>query len=259
MTRSFAMDKLQEFSSENQTLEEWLEVFEARAACVDITNNAKLIRWCISLVGSAGRKVLKSLPARSTWEEAKEALIRYLGEEDPQAAAWQKLKHYKGEGKMLGEIATEIEAIVKQITDDEGVRHKLSVEAFLETLSWSIAKEIKKRKPITLREALSDARLLKSIEEEEDHKKFKERLRKMDTDGEVAQEIQELSVRDPGSASASAKEEGTATRPLRRPSCWACGKKGHVMKDCRLWKGFLQQNGRIQSVNKQEGEKTQLN
>ena len=40
------------------------------------------------MIGSVGRRILKGLSEGGSWEEAKQELRRYLGEEDSCAAAW---------------------------------------------------------------------------------------------------------------------------------------------------------------------------
>ena len=60
-------------------------------ACAKITNEKTKIQWCRSVIGSVGRRILKGLPERGGWAEAKEELRRYLGEGDSCAAAWKKL------------------------------------------------------------------------------------------------------------------------------------------------------------------------
>ena len=80
------MEKLPEFNAEEDN-EEWLEIFECRAACGKITTERTKIQWCRSVVGSVGRRILKGLPERGGWNEAKEELRRYLGEGDCRAAA----------------------------------------------------------------------------------------------------------------------------------------------------------------------------
>ena len=88
------MEKLLEFNAE-EDIEEWLEVFECRSACAKITNEKIKIQWCRSVIGSIGRRILKGLPERGGWAEAKEELRRYLGEGDSRAAAWKKLRGYQ--------------------------------------------------------------------------------------------------------------------------------------------------------------------
>ena len=84
------MEKLPEFNAEKD-IEEWLEIFECRAVCAKITKERTKIQWCWSVIRSVGRCILKGLPERGGWDEAKEELQRYLGEGDSRAAAWKKL------------------------------------------------------------------------------------------------------------------------------------------------------------------------
>ena len=71
--RALEMEKLPEFNAE-EDIEEWLEGFECRAACAKITNEKTKIQWCRSVIVSVGRHILKGLPERGGWDEAKEEL-----------------------------------------------------------------------------------------------------------------------------------------------------------------------------------------
>ena len=82
--------KLPEFNAE-EDIEEWLEIFECRAACAKMTNERTKIQWCRSVFGSVGMRILKGLSERGGWSEAKKELRRYLGEGGFRAAVWKKL------------------------------------------------------------------------------------------------------------------------------------------------------------------------
>ena len=84
------MEKLPEYQAE-EDIEEWLEIFECRAACSNISNEKTNIQWCKSVIGGVGRRILKGLEEGSSWEEVKQELRRFLGEGDSRAAAWKKL------------------------------------------------------------------------------------------------------------------------------------------------------------------------
>ena len=55
------MEKLEEFDPDTQSVDDWLEGFEARAECLGITNLNKKFAWCKSVIGGAGRKILRNL------------------------------------------------------------------------------------------------------------------------------------------------------------------------------------------------------
>ena len=48
--RVLKMEKLPEFNAE-EDIEDWLEIFECRAACSKITNEKTEIQWCRSVMG----------------------------------------------------------------------------------------------------------------------------------------------------------------------------------------------------------------
>ena len=91
------MDKLPEYHAE-ESIEDWLKVFECCAACSKVKDDKTKIQWCRSVVGSVGRRILKSLDDRVCWVTAKEELRKYLGEENPREAAGKTLRRYKGKG-----------------------------------------------------------------------------------------------------------------------------------------------------------------
>ena len=105
--RVLKMEKLPEYQAE-EDIEEWLEIFECRAACSKISNEKTKIQWCKSVIGGVGRRILKVPKEESSWEEAKQELRRFLGEGDSRAAPWKKLRRYQAKGKCYGEIASEV-------------------------------------------------------------------------------------------------------------------------------------------------------
>ena len=218
------MEKLEEFNPETQSVEDWLETFEARAGCLNITNWDKKIKWCKSVIGSVGRRILKNLDNNATWNDAKQELRRFLGEEDSRSLAWRKIKQYKAKGKSLGEIASDVIGLSIQAATETDVRQRLALETFLEAIPWKFALEIKKKKLNSVEEALKEVRLLQTLDDEEKKRHKSENFA-----------IQEKS-----------KEERFVER--RRPdyhrnefTCWACGKKGHTLRNCRKFQAFQRQ------------------
>ena len=55
------MEKLSEFNAEEE-IEEWIEVFQCRAACLKVKDDKTKIQWCKSVIGNVGRRILKGLP-----------------------------------------------------------------------------------------------------------------------------------------------------------------------------------------------------
>ena len=92
------------------------------------------------MIRSVGGRILKGLPERGGWDEAKEELQRYLGEGDSRAAVWKKLRGYQAKGKCYGKIASEVRELAVRAADEEDVRERLAVEAFLGAIPWPFAK-----------------------------------------------------------------------------------------------------------------------
>ena len=108
------MDKSPEYHAE-EDIEDWLELFECRAACSKVKDDKTQIQWCHSVVGSVGRRILKSLDDRASWATSKEELWKYPREENPRKAAWKKLHRYKGKGKSFGEIVSEVKELAIKV------------------------------------------------------------------------------------------------------------------------------------------------
>ena len=167
------MEKLGELDTDNQSVEDWLEIFEARAECLNVNQGDKKVKWCKSVIGGVGRKILKNIAPRATWDEAKQELRRFLGEEDSRAFTWKKLRRYKAEGKSLGEVASDVLGLASLAAGEADVRQKLAVDVFLEALPWKYSMELKKKKIDAMEEALKEMKLLKMLEEEEENRQSK--------------------------------------------------------------------------------------
>ena len=79
------MEKLPEFNVD-EDIQEWIEVFECRAACSKVKDDKTKIQWSRSVIGNVGRRILKGLPDGAQWRNAKEELRKYLGEYNPKTA-----------------------------------------------------------------------------------------------------------------------------------------------------------------------------
>ena len=166
--------------------------------------------------GGVGRRILKGLSEGGSWEEAKQELRRYLGEGDSRAAAWKKLRRYQAKGKCYGEIASEVRELAVRAADEEEVRERLAVEAFLGAIPWEFAKEIRMKKIENLEEALEEARTRRAIEAEEEGRR---KTVHAAAEGEkVVEQGQDVGPR-------------RDRRPRRDPVCWGCGE----LRECPLW------------------------
>ena len=214
------MDKLPEFNSE-EDIEEWIKVFECRTACSKVKDDKTKIHWCRSINGNVFRRILKGLPGGAQWRQAKAELRKYLGEDNPKSAGWKRHRDYKAKGKCFREIASEVKELAEKAADEEDVHERLAVEAFLGAIPRHFASEIRVKKIDSLKEALEEAKLRKTLEEEEDSKKSVQA---------VTEDLR------------PARQEGRSTKEARKgrrgPVCWVCGEPRHVLKNCELWKEF---------------------
>ena len=230
------MEKINEFKVEVDTIDDWLDEFDARLVAVNIRDNAKKVNWCRAVIGSAGRGVLKNVDPNLTWDQVKAELRRYLGEEDNRAAAWRRLKYYKAADKSLGEIAADLLGHAKAAATEEDVQQHLAVDAFLEAIPWKVAREVKKKKPDTLKKALEEAKFLGVLDEEEQKKKKLE----LNTTMETQKNRKRESDRNPRMTCYNCGREGHIAwkcpeQERRKTECYACGEEGHIARYCPLW------------------------
>ena len=125
------MEKFEQFKPDEETIESWLDGFEARLLCHSIQTCEKKYTWCQALVGEAGRSIIKKLPHAATWNEVKRDLCDVLGEADPKERAIEGLLQYKPKDKGLGEIAADIITKAARATDDVAMQAKLGLKSFL--------------------------------------------------------------------------------------------------------------------------------
>ena len=115
-----------------------------------------------------GRRIIKGLPDGDEWRQAKAELRKYISEDNPMSAAWKRLRGYKAKGKCFGEIASEVKERAEEAADEEDVRERLAVEAFIGAIPWHFTHKIRIKRIDSLKEALEEAKLCRMLEEEED-------------------------------------------------------------------------------------------
>ena len=65
------MEKIDEYKVEVDTIDDWLDEFDARLDAVNIRDNGKKIKWCKAVIGSVGRGVLKNVDPTFTWSQVR--------------------------------------------------------------------------------------------------------------------------------------------------------------------------------------------
>ena len=133
------MEKYEQFRPDEETIESWLDGFEARLLCHNIQSCEKKRNWCQALVGEPGRSIIKKLPRTATWDEVKKELCDVLGEADPKERAIEGLLQYKPKDIGLGKIAADIITKAARATDDVDMQARLGLKAFLKIVPESIA------------------------------------------------------------------------------------------------------------------------
>ena len=137
------MEKFEQFRPDEETIESWLDGFEARLLCHNIQTCQKKRNWCQALVGEAGEKYNKKASPHSQLGQIQKELCDVLGETDPKDRAIEGLLQYKPRGKCLGEIAADIITKAVKATDDVDMQAQLGLKAFLKTVPESIGHELR--------------------------------------------------------------------------------------------------------------------
>ena len=251
---SHKMDKYDKYNPDEETIEAWLKGFEIRLLCNNIAGAERKRNWCRSLVGEAGNSIIEKLPHTADWTEIKKELCAVLGEGDPKKRAFEVLSSYKPKGKGLGEMATEIMAKAELATSDADLQTQLGLKAFLQAVPRNIGRELRRRHFDSVKEALKEARFLKSVEEDESRGSGKIFTVDSDSTPSVAEpkpDIQQIVEACMKQMQAQQPRKERSERPgyaRKRRRCWCCGQKGHLVRACPL----IQQN---KAACKQKAEK----
>ena len=232
------MDKFGPFKSDEETIESWLDAFEARLLCHNISNNEAKRNWCSALVGEAGRSIIKKLPPRSTWNQVKHELTEVLGEPNPKERAFDKLLSYRPGNKGLGEIASDVMTKASTATEDIDVQHRLGLKAFLSAIPARLGKELRRKHLRTVKEALEEARFLERVEMEETGK---ESVLTVEADKRTAPASQEelveacmkrLEAQTVGRRRRPDQQAKQGNQAKRKLVCWCCNEPGHGISNC---------------------------
>ena len=255
------MEKVDKFRPDEETIETWLENFEVRLLCHNITTSEKKRHWCQALVGEAGRNIIKKLPRAACWDQIKRELIEILGEVNPKDRAFDRLIHYRAKDRGLGEIATDIMTEAARATEDIAIQDKLGLKAFLKAVPDKIGRELRRKRFQNVKEALEEARFLQRVIEEESS--GRDKIRSLGTTSEsnlvdaCIKKIEEKGLIQEGSRTTQNSPANTATgsgesgvpirnnsggisqsysgkRTRRRLVCWCCGKEGHRLIECPI-------------------------
>ena len=134
------------YDHKQHVLSDWLAELDQRFVLGNVEESNLKITWCQLLIGSVGAGILASLPADTTWAEAKDLFTMRMGAGSAKDEAWAALKDLKRNSRDILELAGDAEKLAKRLypTDQEAVeRH--AIDAFLGALDKSLAVEVKKR------------------------------------------------------------------------------------------------------------------
>ena len=235
---SHKMDKYDKYNPDEETIEAWLKGFEIHLLCNNIAGAERKRNWCRSLVGEAGNSIIEKLPHTADWTEIKKELCAALGEGDPKKRAFEVLSSYKPKGKGLGEMATEIMAKAELATSDADLQTQLGLKAFLQAVPRNIGRELRRRHFDSVKEALKEARFLKSVEEDESRGSGKIFTVDSDSTPSVAepkpdiQQIVEACMKQMQAHQARTERSERPRSSRRKLRCWCCGEEGHTLREC---------------------------
>ena len=232
------MEKFEQFKPDEETIESWLDGFEARLLCHNIQSCEKKRNWCQALVGEAGRSIIRKLPRTATWHEVKKELCDVLGETDPKERAIEGLLQYKPQGKGLGEIAADIITKAVRATDDVAMQAQLGLKAFLKAVPESIGRELRRKHFQSVREALKEARFLQTVQDSEELEKgnvlpvAKEEGKPKENRVDLEQVVGECLKQLQAQANLGGKNERPGNAVIVKFRCWCCGEEGHMLMQC---------------------------
>ena len=231
------MEKYEQFKPDEETIENWLDGFEARLLCHGIQTCERKRNWCQALVGAAGRSIIKKLPRAATWAQVKQELCTVLGDPNPRERAIETLLQYKPKDKGLGEIAADIITQAARATEDEHMQVQLGLKAFLRAIPEHLGKELRRKHFGSVREALQEARFLQQVQETEKTQKGK--VMAVSSEEKEYPDMQKIVGECLKQFKAEfQKEEKGSGRPVSKKSkkkkyrCWCCGKEGHYLMQC---------------------------
>ena len=237
------MEKYEKYNPDEEIIEAWLKGFEIWLLCNNITATDRKHNRCRGLVGEAGNSMIEKLPQAATWAEIKAELCSVLGDGEPKKRAFKILSRYKPKGKGLGEMATDIMAKAAIATNDVDLQTQLGLKAFLQAVPRSIGRELRRRHFESVREALAEARFLRSVEEDEDCDNGKvftveAEIKPVEEPKVDLNQVVETCVKQLQALQAN-KEQSERPRSARKKLwCWCCGEEGHTLKECPV----IQQN-----------------
>ena len=232
------MAKFEQFKPDEETIESWLDGFEARLLCHNIQSCEKKGYWCQALVGEAGRSIIRKLPRTATWDEVKKELCDVLGETDPKERAIEGLLQYKPQGKGLGEIAANMITKAVRATDDVAMQAQLGLKAFLKAVAEGIGRELRRKHFQSVWESLKEARFLQTVQDSEELEKgkvlpiAKEEEKPKENRVDLEQVVVECLKQLKAQANLGGKNERPGNAVGGKFRCWCCGEEGHFLRQC---------------------------
>lgn len=245
------MDRIdhEEFKGGEESIEDWLDVLEAKMEAMDIKTDARKIRWCKARIGSMGLQILKGLEPIGSWDQAKEELKGYFGDDDTADTAWRNLEFYHAGAKSLGEIAADIAKSARKASMENSTQQRLAVRTFIKAIPRKIGAKLREKRIPTLKRALEEAKYLQMVQEEENREEYIHATHTNQREGNRGQNSQ--AERNESKPQRPKENRG---RRMQEIECWTCKRRGHYARECPLWKEFMESVKNRRPMNPPQGE-----
>ena len=173
---NFIINAMPKYDHRQHVLSDWLAELDQRFQLGEVGEDTNKIAWCQLLIGATGSSILSSLEEEVTWEDAKEALLTFLGTGSVRDEAWAALKNLKKGSKDTVELAGEAEKLAKRLHPrDEEASERHAVDAFLGALDRTLAAEVQKLGNKTMEDVVAATNWIEKILDEQTDTKM-ERL-----------------------------------------------------------------------------------
>ena len=162
------INAMPKYDHRQHVLSDWLAELDQWFQLGEVGEDTNKITWCQLLIGATGSSILFSLEEETTWEDAKEALLTYLGIGSVRDEAWAALKNLKKGSKDILELAGEAEKLAKRLHPLDGeASERHAVDAFLGALDRTLAAEVQKSAHKTVEDVVAAARWIEKILDEQ--------------------------------------------------------------------------------------------
>ena len=133
------------FNSMQHILLDWFNKLEHRFEIAEVQENQCQIKLCQIFISQTREGILANLPAGTTWEEAKQILLAWMGEGATEEEACTTLKNLKRGDEDIADLGAKAEKLVRKAYPGQQTAVKRqAIEALLGALDPQLVVEVKK-------------------------------------------------------------------------------------------------------------------